>query len=214
MTERPAATAERRGRARRGEGARLRDDILGAAEQLLLASGDTGSLSIRAIAGAVGITPPSIYLHFDDRNELIFAVCDRRWRELEDRLDEAAARGADPLDRVIRRGRAYVEFGLSHPEHYRVLLMSRETEVPEHYADQALLTQRLAFEPLVADLQAAMDAGDLAPTDPMELCLVLFSAVHGLTSLLVTKPAFGWPPVEQMLDRLIGTLLDGIRPRR
>ena len=50
----------RRSRARRGEGARLREDILAAAEELLLSSGDAGSLSIRAIANAVGVTPPSI----------------------------------------------------------------------------------------------------------------------------------------------------------
>lgn len=204
---------ERRSRARRGEGSRLREDILSAAEDLLLASGDTTSLSIRAIATAVGVTPPSIYLHFADRNELIFAVCDRRWRELEARLDQAASQSSDPVDRVIRRGRAYVEFGLSHPEHYRVLLMSKDTEVPERYADQALLTKRLAFEPLIADLKAAMDTGDISLTDPFELCLVLFSAVHGLTSLLVTKPAFGWPPRDQLVDRLVSTLLLGVRPR-
>jgi len=202
-----------RARARRGEGERLRDDILDAAEALLLASGDTATLSIRAIASAVGVTPPSIYIHFADRRELIFAVCDRQWRQLEARLDEAAAGVADPLGRVIRRGRAYLEFGLSHPEHYRVLLMSREAEVPARYADQALLTQRLAFDPLIADLRAAMDAGDVVATDPFQLCVVLFGAVHGLTSLLVTKSAFGWPPVEVLFDRLVATLLFGVRPR-
>ncbi|HWG73710.1 MAG TPA: TetR/AcrR family transcriptional regulator [Acidimicrobiales bacterium] len=207
------ASGGRRTRARRGEGALLREDILAATEALLLDSGDTSSLSIRAIAAAVGVTPPSIYLHFADRNELIFAVCDRRWRDLEARLEVAAAGGADPVERVIRRGRAYVEFGLSHPEHYRVLLMSRDTDIPGRYADQALLTQRLGFDPLVADLRAAMEAGTLSPGDPDELCVVLFSAVHGLTSLLVTKAAFDWPPVERLVDRLVSTLLFGLAPR-
>ena len=35
----------------------------------------------------MGVTPPSIYLHFADRNELVFEVCDRKWRELATLLD-------------------------------------------------------------------------------------------------------------------------------
>lgn len=204
-----------RSRARRGEGARLRDDILEAAERLLLETGDSGSLSIRAIAGAVGVTPPSIYLHFADRNELLFAVCDRRWRQLEAELDAAAAdaAGADPVERIVRRGRAYVGWGLRHPEHYRILLMSRATEVPPRYADQALVTRRLGFDPLAEDLRAAMTSGALVEADPNEVCFVLFSAVHGLTSLLVTNPRFDLPPVERLVDQLIDTLLLGLRRR-
>src|ERR1700744_2586227 len=97
----------RRSRARRGEGGRLREDILAAAEELLLASGDATALSIRAIATAVGVTPPSIYLHFADRNELVFEVCDRKWRELAASLDSAVAGWTDPLERIVQRGRAY-----------------------------------------------------------------------------------------------------------
>lgn len=221
MTDTPAThpagvdetAGDRRARARRGEGARLRDDILAASEALLLASGDASALSIRAIAAAVGVTPPSIYLHFADRNELIFAVCDRQWRELEARLEVAAAGSDDPVDRLVRRGRAYVEFGLRHPEHYRVLLMSRADQVPERYADQALLTRRLGFEPLIADLRAAMASGAITPGDPYERCVVLFSAVHGLTSLLVTKPAYDWPQTERLVSELISMLFQGLTPR-
>jgi len=203
----------RRSRARRGEGGRLREDILAAAEELLLASGDAGSLSIRAIATAVGVTPPSIYLHFADRNELVFEVCDRKWRELAALLDAAVEGLADPLERIECRGRAYMDFGVTHPEHYRVLLGSRLDQIPDSYADQALLTDRLGFAPLVADLRAAMDAGQLTPADPWELCRVLFSAIHGLTSMLVRGTGPDWPSNERLVDRMIDTLMWGIRPR-
>jgi AcrR family transcriptional regulator len=208
-----SAPGTRRSRARRGEGGRLRDDILAAAEELLLASGDTKSLSIRAIASAVGVTPPSIYLHFADRNELVFAVCDRKWRELEAQLEAAVAGLVDPLERIIRRGRAYVDFGLTHPEHYRILLGGRADQVPENYADEALLTERLGFEPLALDLTAAMEAGQVARADPLELCLVLFFAIHGLTSMLVSRPGVHWPDSDVLVDRMIDTLMSGIRPR-
>ena len=69
---------QRRSRSRRGEGDLLCDEILAAAERILIETNDQAALSIRAIASAVGVTPPSIYLHFADRNDLVFAVCERR----------------------------------------------------------------------------------------------------------------------------------------
>jgi AcrR family transcriptional regulator len=47
-------------------------------------------VSIRAVAEAVGVTPPSIYLHFADKNELIFAICERCMDELDRATSEAA----------------------------------------------------------------------------------------------------------------------------
>ena len=86
----PAAeAAPRRSRSRRGEGEHLRDEILAAAERILIETNDQSALSIRAIAAAVGVTPPSIYLHFADRNDLVFAVCERH----AEQLDRAMADG-------------------------------------------------------------------------------------------------------------------------
>lgn len=178
-----------------------------------MASGDAKTLSIRAIAAAVGVTPPSIYLHFADRNELVFEVCDRKLRELVAALDAAVAGLADPLARIERRGRAYVEFGLTHAEQYRVILMGRRDEIPERYTEAALLTERLGFGPLIEDLRAGMATGQIVAGDPFELALSLFFSVHGLTSMLVGGHAPDWPAAERLVDRMIELLLAGIRTR-
>src|SRR5215218_3182218 len=103
----PATT---RRRAKRGQGDLLRADILAAAEQLLIQTGDQGAVSIRAIADAAGVTPPSIYLHFADKTELLGAVCEARFADLS-RYMEVATRGiADPTEVLWAIGRAYVRF--------------------------------------------------------------------------------------------------------
>jgi AcrR family transcriptional regulator len=94
----------KRRRSRRGEGERLREEILAAAEAILIETRDESALSVRAIANAVGVTPPSIYLHFADRNELLFAVCERHAANLQEALEAAAAGVGDPLERIRRRG--------------------------------------------------------------------------------------------------------------
>jgi len=192
---------ERRRRAPRGQGERLRDEILDAAERLLLESGDAEAVSIRAVADAVGVTPPSIYLHFEDKNELIFAVCEKHFARLDQVLEAAAARSTDPLESLRLRGRAYVRFGLDNPEHYRILFMGKPSATPESFDEERLRTSA-SFDHLVGAVRTCMDAGVIPQQDPVFVAIGLWTAVHGLTSLLVAKPDFPWPDVERLADHL------------
>jgi len=187
-----AKLAARRRRAPRGEGERLRDEILAATERLLVAKGSVDDVSIRAIADAVGVTPPSIYMHFADKEALVNAVCERHFREL-DRVCARAMKGvADPVKAVRAMGRAYVRFGLDHPEEYRILFMAKEFD-----ANRDTYLERLkglsGFNHLVAAVQRCMDEGAFVRGDAFTAACTLWAAVHGITSLLIAKPNFPWP---------------------
>lgn len=212
-SDRPVLTAERRSRARRGEGDRLREEILVAAERILIETNDQSALSIRAIAAAVGVTPPSIYLHFADRTDLLFEVCERHWLTLEAAMDQAVDGVDDPIERIMARGRAYLRFGLDNPEHYRILLMSRPDETPDRFVDERLASTA-GIEVIAADLSRAMDAGLLVRQDPVEAACLLWMAVHGMVSLLIAKPDFPFPPVDRLFDDLVKLALDGLRTER
>src|SRR5205823_414405 len=125
MTVARKAPSPRRRRARRGEGDRLRDQIIEAVERLLVQTGDEEAVTIRAVADAVGVTPPSVYLHFADKDEMLFAVCERLFAELDRITQEAASGSEDPLESLVLRGRAYIRFGVEHPEQYRILFMGK-----------------------------------------------------------------------------------------
>ena len=103
-----AAAPGRRTRSRRGEGELLRAQILETTERLLIATGDVDALSIRAVAEAVGVTPPAIYLHFSEKRELIFEVCAASFAELDRVMEEAAAGSPDPIESLLLRGRAAI----------------------------------------------------------------------------------------------------------
>ena len=193
----------RRARARRGEGELLRGDILAAAERLLIETGDEAAVSIRAVADAAGVTPPSIYLHFADKSELLAAVSEARFRDLDRCLEEAGRGVDDPLEALRARGRAYVRFGLENPEHYRILFMTRPGgSLPP--ADVTCLPGLTAFGHLVDAVARCMDTGVAAAADPFLVATGLWSAMHGVTSLLIARPDFPWPE----LDSLLGHVLD------
>ena len=200
-------------RARRGEGDRLRSEILAATEQLLIRTGDQEAVSIRAIADAVGVTPPSIYLHFADKNELLAAVCEMRFAELDRCMSEAAAAVDDPLEALWARGQAYVQFGLGNPEHYRILFMTRPLAGATAAAAEAgRLPGLAAFGHLVDDVATAMDAGAIAAGDPFLVATGLWTLVHGITSLLIARPDFPWPDLAELMAHVVSVSARGLAP--
>jgi AcrR family transcriptional regulator len=212
-----------RARLPRGQGELLRPRILDAAEALLVAGADEHAVSMRAVAEAVGVTPPALYRHFADKDDLLLEVCERRFAELDALLERAAAAAdggdpadpvdpADPLAALRLRAEAYVRFGLAHPEHYRILFLKGPGGVERRAAERAGAGRR-TFEHLVAAVQAALDSGQLRPGDATVLAISLWSALHGLTALLITVPSFPWPPVETLVATTVEVSLRGMAAR-
>jgi AcrR family transcriptional regulator len=183
-----------------------------AAARLLEETRDLDAISIRAVADAVGLSPPAIYRLFTDRSELIFEMCERRFRELDIVCEEAAAASPDPLQSLRLRGRAYVRFGLAHPEEYRIWFMSKPGITPQWTAERIMKGPVVTH--LVQAVQVCLDAGVIRPADPTMVAFGLWSAVHGLTSLLITKPAFPWPEVDELIDHILSMLVVGLVPGR
>ena len=65
-----------RERNRRGEGGKLRAEILEGATALLEQNGSEEAVTLRAVARQVGISAPSIYSHFPDREAIVDAIVD------------------------------------------------------------------------------------------------------------------------------------------
>ncbi|RJL22072.1 TetR/AcrR family transcriptional regulator [Bailinhaonella thermotolerans] len=172
----------RRVRARPGEGPLLREEILAAAEALLIESGTEDALTLRAVARRAGVTTPSVYLHFADKEALLEAVCLRVWDQLDSDMNAAAARARDPFRALGMAGIAYARFALSHPVQYRVLMMRSPATTA------ALACHRRMVESVTACVEAGALRGD-----PEKLALSLWAAVHGCVSLLIAQPGFPWP---------------------
>jgi AcrR family transcriptional regulator len=189
---------ERR-RNRRGEGARLRADLIEAAARLLESSGDAETLTLRAVAREVGIAAPSIYRHFSDRSELVEAVVADRFERLDDALVQAMAGVGDPAEALRACCGAYCRFGLTHPGHYQVLF-SAILRLDSSARPQERPGQRV-FGRLVAAVQACVDGGVARTGDATAMAVNVWVALHGIVSLRTSRPAsFKWPPVEALIE--------------
>jgi len=180
----------------------LREEILAAADALLIETASEEAVSIRAIGDRVGVSAPSIYRHFTDKDDLMFAVCERTFGRLDEAMEKAAIEFDDPYDALLARGRTYVEFGLEHPEHYRVMLMdtvkdSKSIEFDGHHLSGEVVQGSQAFNHLVEAARGIL--GRRRTPDPVTLAFEIWAFIHGVTSLRITFPTMPWPPLEQQL---------------
>jgi AcrR family transcriptional regulator len=170
------------GRPAGSDGAQLRQRLIDTCWALLQEAAAAGAgVSVTRICQAAGCTPPTLYHHFGTLDDLKRTACEQAFDAWSAALENDIGHQESPVLRLRRRGQAYVSWGVGHPAAYRVLFLSPPLEtVPGS-------TPGRGFEPLVADLAQWLGRD---ATDPavMIAALAHWSAVHGLTSLVITNP--------------------------
>jgi AcrR family transcriptional regulator len=205
MTARQAVPQGRR-RNPRGQGDRLRTELLDAAAAMVAADGNAGGLSLSSVARRVGIAVTSVYLHFADIEQLKHALVDRGYAELNARRAAATAGIADPGAVVLARWRSYAHFALDNQGVYRLMFGS---ELPPAKAfDQPDSPGRLAFIDSVQSIARAQQAGRvIAPGEPFRLGSLVWAAVHGMVALRMDRPSFPWTELDAMVEETVRRLL-------
>lgn len=158
--------------------------ILGAATTLFEQRGYDG-FSLRQVAEGIGYTATTIYLYFKDKNELLLAVCAEGFAGFGAALEGAAKSTDDPALRIREIGRAYINFGLSHPVHYRVMFM----QTPDFVLSAANQPREdvNSYQIFLDAITVAMRAGVIPVADPLETTNLLWAGVHGLVSLSLSS---------------------------
>lgn len=194
----------RSGRKPKGEGHVRRAEILAAAERIFVEVGYEGA-TIRKIAEHVGLSSTALYMHFSDKSEILHEICRSAFERLT--ATNAAIIAADLAPEVCLRRliEAYVDFGFSNPNAYRLIYLTRPMEALDgaESAAQGLGAELYrSFEAVVATVAAEGRLhGDVRAS-----AQALWASAHGIVSLMITKPYFDW--VER--DRLVRTQFDAV----
>ena len=186
---------------RRGEGGKLRADIIAAAAALIEETGSEQSVTLREVARRVGIAAPSIYEHFPSREAIVYAVIDDCSSELRTVVAQAMDSQPGPLGRLRAGCAAYLRFADQRPGQYRVLL-SRYQHLGERPPGRAALRTE-ALNLLVSALRDCASAGQITTDDPHADAVIIWSALHGYATLRASLPLFDWPAPQAALDRIL-----------
>lgn len=177
---------------RRKGPALTRQDVLDAGLDVVETQG-ASALGTAAVAGVLGIRPPSIYHHFAGNEALAYAVAVEGWRRL---VASLPAPGPDLTLRALAH--AYRQFALDHPALYRLM-----TSTPFDPADPALLA-------VWARAAQALAALDLEPREALHALRGLRAALHGFVHLELAGQVRLGVPADESFEWLVDLVLRGI----
>ncbi|WP_218026105.1 TetR/AcrR family transcriptional regulator [Nocardia miyunensis] len=188
-----------------GQGERLRLEILEAAARLLSDLGSEEGLTIRGVARAAGISPASIYQHFNDKSALVDGLIDYDAGQLAAVMADAQTQFPPDavLDRVRAQMKAYCRFALDSPGHYRLMINNRPTQDSRPGPLTPLVQQ------MIIGFERCEEAGVLLRLPPERAAVVVFVGAHGRVALWHASQ--GSPQTEVVLDfvdELISLVID------
>jgi len=195
----------------------LRRALIDAALELVTEEQDW-SFSLREVTRRAGVSHNAPYNHFGQKRDLLGAVAAVGFETLRDRLIEATAK-IRATDKALRSvAQAYVGFAAGNVALYRLMfgpalvgsdgMLPAPAEVAGHQAKAVLegIIARGARAGLFA-----VDADD--PASLTMATLSCWSALHGLTTLVVDARVEAARPLPELVDGLMRFLLDGLHRR-
>ncbi len=196
---------ERSPRKAKGQGPERREEILAAALRLFSEFG-VYAVSTRQIAQAVGISQPTLYAYFPTKDDIGAELQNRAFALLAQALALGAKGDVASRDELVAMLRIYVDFGLSHPDMYRIAFMADNAQVrswlPQSLSPATQSTYGV-LRAMITDLHARGLTVDL---DPETLTQSTWSGMHGLVSLMIAKPGFPWVEREHLITSHLGLI--------
>jgi AcrR family transcriptional regulator len=195
---------------------KLREKIKDAARELFVAEG-VEAVSMRKIADKIGYSATTLYNYFEDKDALLYALCDADFGALQEAFKKIG-RIADPVERLRKLGHAYINFALRYPSHYRLMFMTPRVardddaasgEIERGDPDQdAYAFLRMT---VIEGLEAGLFRDEFRDADL--LAQVVWSGVHGVASLhliLGCDTWVQWRPVQHVARTAIDVMIRGL----
>jgi AcrR family transcriptional regulator len=190
----------------------------------LARTGGPAAVVLRAASREAGVSHNAAYRHFANQEDLVAAVAERCMAKLGDlmieRIGQVTARG--PVRRAQARlqatGRAYIEFARTEPGWFRTAFSSARPhghggppKMPSlDDADADLANPYLL---LGARLNELVDVGAMTAEQRDGAEYAAWSAVHGISSLLLDGPLrdLPEPEIQRAIDKVVGVVNRGLQ---
>ena len=198
-------TKERRAR----EKEQLRDQILSAARELFVTEGYE-NVSMRKIADKIEYSPTTIYLYFKNKGDLLDSVCKETLLSLLNTLELLNRDKSNPIETLRKSGKVYVEFGLKYPQDYKLTFVVRPQFQKGLGLEEGSVGERV-FNYLRAMVSECIRQRVFRQVDVDTAGQALWSAVHGVTLLLIDFSDFPWTEKDKLIDTVINTMIEGLK---
>ncbi len=195
--------AERKAR----EKEELRGRIISAALTMYIEEGYE-KVSIRKIAEVIEYSPATIYLYFQNKDELMFFAQQEAFDQFFEFLAPVLTI-EKPMDQLFDLGKRYLEFGLRNPELYHLMFMLQSPMNVEEVQNKGWECGYETFHLLEVVIGNCKKHGYFQATDVHEITMENWAMVHGMISLYLTDRLI-MIPEDQRVSLLESTLRNHI----
>lgn len=169
----------------RTSGTDLRREILDTTRKLLIQDGYQ-NLSMRKIANTIGYSATSIYLYFENKDNLVHALIDEGMEKMQQLLLGIDNLLTDPLEALRELCARYVAFGLENPEYYEVMFQLHPARMAR-YPVEKYRKARKNLEVFRDVIEAGQRMSLFREGDALLKATAVWTSLHGLVSLLIAQ---------------------------
>ncbi|HUJ96041.1 MAG TPA: TetR/AcrR family transcriptional regulator [Terriglobales bacterium] len=178
------------------------------------------TFSLREVARRAGVSQHAPYNHFPEKLDLLAAVAAVGFERLRTGLLQATA-GIDGSEALLAAVcRTYVHLGLENPALYRLMFGPALSDIGSRDRPKVARTAggqaRAVLEEVI--LRGARSGSfAVSPDKPQDLALAalsVWSATHGLTMLIIDKLSQADLAVDDMIERMVRMVIEGLRQPR
>lgn len=163
------------------------------------------SLGIRRVAEVAGVTPPALYRHFENLEQLKAEVSLQIRQELGEHLrtrrDRVALTRSKKRNAILRfesLGEAYVDYARRHPRLFEIAFLQCDEKPISEFAD-------LAWELLQESINELGNVGLLDLKMKEAAPMIAWSSVHGLAVLVAQRTI-----LQRDQDMALRHIMDGV----
>lgn len=180
----------------------LKGEIREAARAIFVRDGYR-SLSMRKLAAGIGYSPGSIYLYFRNKEDLFRSLVEESFSRLAESLERLAGEPREDPVALLKRGLSlYVDWGCGHPNDYQIAFLLPDPGSGPYRTHRA-------FDVLRSMVADCLPAGKTRNERVETASQAIWSAVHGITSLLIQRPSFPWHSKASVIRQVIESAVDG-----
>ena len=169
-----------------------------------IAKEDVDKLTLKILSDATGTSRSAIYKHFKNKDALIETIIEKGFNLFDAQTTLYLKDNSKALiDKFYLTGKLYITFAKTNPNLYRLLFGKKYAHIREE-----LLSIKdedcSGFSSLQKTVQDGQKQGILKKEDSYKQAIVIWSTMHGLSSLIID----GFMDVEEIYEDIYTTLFE------
>lgn len=140
------------------------------------------NFTLRSVARRAGVSHAAPYNHFKNKQELLVELAAIGFESLREALKNSATDVVNPKEVLLRHWKTYITFGISNPEHYRLMFGSA---LANSRHPRLISASNVLYDGLLNSLEYCVAEGLFASESIKSYATIIWSHLHGLTTLAI-----------------------------